>query len=64
VALELARYNIDIAALSETRLHGEDSLTEVGAGYAFFHVIQQIPTMDKLILMGDFNARVGTDHLI
>ncbi|KAK0136840.1 hypothetical protein N1851_026969 [Merluccius polli] len=36
VALELARYNIDIAALSETRLHGEDSLTEVGAGYTFF----------------------------
>ncbi len=36
VALELARYNIDIAALSETRLHGEDSLTEAGAGYTFF----------------------------
>ncbi|CAM4548073.1 unnamed protein product [Leuciscus chuanchicus] len=34
VAPELARYNIDIAALSETRLHGEDSL--VGAGYTFF----------------------------
>lgn len=31
VALELARYNIDIAALSETRMHGEDSLTEVKA---------------------------------
>ena len=36
VALELERYNIDIAALRETRLHGEDSLTEVGAGYTFF----------------------------
>ena len=24
VALELARYNVDIAALSETRLNGED----------------------------------------
>ena len=36
MALELARYNIDIAALSETRLHGEDSLSEVGAGYTFF----------------------------
>ena len=36
MALELAKYNIDIAALSETRLHGEDSLTEVGAGYTFF----------------------------
>ena len=36
VALELARYNIDLEALSETRLHGEDSLSEVGAGYTFF----------------------------
>ena len=36
MALELARYKIDIAALSETRLHGEDSLSEVGAGYTFF----------------------------
>ncbi len=36
VTLELARYNIDIAALSETRLHREDSLTEAGAGYTFF----------------------------
>ena len=36
MALELARYNIDLEALSETRLHGEDSLSEVGAGYTFF----------------------------
>ncbi|XP_041934160.1 uncharacterized protein LOC121696990 [Alosa sapidissima] len=139
VALELARYNIDIAALSETRLHGEDSLTEVGAGYTFFwkgvpegmrrihgvgfavktkllqqipespvgiserlmtwripltkkrfatlisayaptldadnntkedfyhrldEVIQKVPAADKLLLMGDFNARVGNEHLI
>ena len=139
MALELARYNIDIAALSETRLHGEDSLTEVGAGYTFFWkgvpegmrrnhgvgfavktkllqhipespvgiserlmtwrirlakkrfvtiisayaptldadiaikedfyrsldaVIQKTPATDKLLLMGDFNARVGTEHLI
>ncbi|KAK0139597.1 hypothetical protein N1851_023507 [Merluccius polli] len=27
---------LDIAALSETRLHGEDSLSEVGARYTFF----------------------------
>jgi exonuclease III len=32
----LARYNIDIAALSETRLSEEDQLTERGAGYTFF----------------------------
>ena len=139
MALELAKYNIDIAALSETRLHGEDSLTEVGAGYTFFwkgvpegtrrnhgvgfavksqllqcipespiginerlmtwripltkgrfatlisayaptldaehnikedfyraldSAIQKTQTTDKLILLGDFNARVGTEHLV
>lgn len=139
MALELGKYNIDIAALSETRIHGEDSLTEVGAGYTFFwkgvpegtrrihgvgfavkskllqsipespiginerlmtwripltkgrfatlisayaptldaehnikddfyraldSVIQKTQTTDKLILMGDFNARVGTEHLV
>ena len=35
VAAELRRYNIDIAAISETRLPGEDSLTEMGEGYTF-----------------------------
>ena len=36
VAHELARYRVDIAALSETRFEGEGSLTEVGEGYTFF----------------------------
>ena len=36
VAHELKRYNIDIAALSETRLSGEDNLIEKGEGYTFF----------------------------
>ena len=36
IACELARYNIDIAALSETRLPDEGSLTEMGTGYTFF----------------------------
>jgi len=46
VAAELNRYNIDIAALSETRLADEGSLSrslslslslsEVGRGYTFF----------------------------
>ena len=36
VAAELNRYSIDIAALSETRLADEGSLTEVGEGYTFF----------------------------
>lgn len=36
VAAELSRYNIDIAALSETRLLDDGSLTEEGMGYTFF----------------------------
>ncbi|XP_046846769.1 uncharacterized protein LOC124440415 [Xenia sp. Carnegie-2017] len=136
VARELARYNIDIAALSETRFANEGQLTENVGGYTFFwsgrsaderresgvsfairnHLVQKLanlpkvtndrlmsmqihlhdgkratlisayaPTMknpedvkdrfyedldtmlssvrstDKLILLGDFNARVGRD---
>nr|VZI47295.1 unnamed protein product [Spirometra erinaceieuropaei] len=36
VARELARYNVDIAALSETRFSEQGQLEEVGAGYTFF----------------------------
>jgi exonuclease III len=36
VARELARYNVDIAALSETRFAEEGQFTEIGAYYAFF----------------------------
>lgn len=36
VARELDRYDIDIAALSETRLADEGQLTEKGAGYTFY----------------------------
>ena len=36
VASELRRYDIDVAALSETRLASEGSLVEVGEGYTFF----------------------------
>ena len=36
VSRELDRYNIDIAALSETRVLGESRIDEVGAGYTFF----------------------------
>jgi len=36
VARELKRYNIDIAAQSETRRAGEGQLTEHGGGYTFF----------------------------
>ena len=137
VAKELSRYNIDIAALSETRLADEGSLTEPTCGYTFFwkgktqsedrihgvglaiktslmkqlptlpvginerlmklrlplshnrhatiisayaptltsteeaieqfyaklsSVLDSVPANDKLILLGDFNARVGCDH--
>ena len=36
VALQLASYDIDVAALTETRLEGEGSLIEQGQGYTFF----------------------------
>ena len=35
ISCELVRYNIDIAALSETRLPDEDFLVEMGTGYTF-----------------------------
>ena len=136
IARELSRYNIDIAALSETRLAEEGSLAEPKGGYTFFwrgkakdedrihgvglaiktslcrqlpdlptpvserlmklrfplnssrhatvisayaptltssdeikdafyeelnELVKNVPPCDKLILLGDFNARVGTD---
>nr|VZI11458.1 unnamed protein product [Spirometra erinaceieuropaei] len=137
VAQELARYKVDIAALSETRFSEQGQLEEVGAGYTFFwsgrpraerrdagvafairnDIVGRLPCLpqgindrlmslrlplrggkfatiisayaptmtdpdavrdkfyedlrailatvskaDKLIVLGDFNARVGTDH--
>jgi len=35
VAAELSRCNVDVAALSETRLADEGSMTEVGGEYTF-----------------------------
>ena len=139
VGKELARYNIDIAALSETRLAGKGKLYERGSGYTFFwsgrgseerreagvgfavntalvgklagppngvndrrmtmklplsfgrkhltiisafaptmtnldevkfkfyeelhSAIAAVPKADKLIILGDFNARVGSDNV-
>ena len=137
VGRELGRYDIQIAALSETRFADVGEIKEVGAGYTFYwsgrkseerreagvgfaiktelvgklsglpkgindrlmtlrlplsgnkhativsayaptmtnpdevkdkfyddldNVISATPRTDKLILLGDFNARVGTDH--
>nr|VZI35762.1 unnamed protein product [Spirometra erinaceieuropaei] len=138
VARELARYKVDIAALSETRFSDQGQLEELGAGYTFFwsgrpraerrdagvafairtDIVGRLPCLpqgindslmslrlplrrggkfatiisayappmtspdavkdkfyedlhallatvskaDKLIVLGDFNARVGTDH--
>ena len=139
VARELARYRVDIAALSETRFADKGQLTEIGGGYTFFwsgrsseerreagvgfaiknHLVNKldsipeglsdrlmklrlplskkrsatlisayaptmtnpeenkekfyeeletlistIPQSDKLILLGDFNARVGRDRQV
>ena len=36
MARELGRYQVDIAALSETRLSDKEQLTEIGGGYTFF----------------------------
>ena len=47
IACELARYNIDIAALSETRLPDEGSLVEMGTGYTFFW--SGLPTVARRI---------------
>nr|VZH91233.1 unnamed protein product [Spirometra erinaceieuropaei] len=38
VARELARYKVDIAALSETRFSEQDQLQEIGAGYTVFWI--------------------------
>ena len=36
MAKELAKYSIDVSALSETRFSGQGQLTESGSGYTFF----------------------------
>ncbi|XP_032232303.1 craniofacial development protein 2-like [Nematostella vectensis] len=93
VAKELARYNIDIAALSETRLADEGvnerlmklrlplcykryatiisayapTLTSPKETIEQFYadlssILNSVPAGDKIILLGDLNARVGRDY--
>ena len=56
-AFELARYNIDIAALSEARLPDEGSLVEMGTGYTFFW--SGLPTVSRRIHGVEFSVRTA-----
>ena len=57
IACELARHNIDIVALSETRLPYEGSLVEIGTGYTFFW--SGLPTDARRIHGVGFAVRTG-----
>ena len=57
IACELARYNIDIAALSETRLTDEGSLVEMGTGYTCFW--SGLPTVARRIHGVGFAVRTS-----
>ena len=57
IACELARYNIDIAALSETRLPYEGSLVEMGTGYTFS--FSGLPTVARRIHGVGFAVRTA-----
>ena len=57
ITCELARYNIDIAALSETRLPNEGSLVESGTGYTFFWSV--LPTVARRIHGVGFAVRTA-----
>ena len=57
IACELARYNIDIAALSETRLPVEGSLVEMGNGYTLFW--SGLPTVARHIHGVGFAAKTA-----
>ncbi|XP_028517861.1 uncharacterized protein LOC114576052 [Exaiptasia diaphana] len=61
VAAELERLNIDVACLSECRIPEEGEFTD--GSYTFFHSGRSSdqPRQDRLLLLGDFNARVGCD---
>ena len=57
IACEIARYNIDIAALSETRLPDDGSLVETGTGYTFF--LSGLPTVARRIHGVGFAVRTA-----
>ena len=57
IACELAKYNIDIAALSETRLPDEGSFVKMGTGYTFFWSC--LPTVASNINGAGFAVRTA-----
>ena len=57
IVCELVRYNIDIAALRETRLPDEGSLVEMGTGYTFFW--SGLPTIARRIHGVGFAVRIA-----
>ncbi|VDL93385.1 unnamed protein product [Schistocephalus solidus] len=62
VARELARYKADIAALSETRLSEQSQLEEDEFYEDLRTLLVTVSKVDKLVVLGDFNTRVRTDH--
>jgi len=50
IAAELARYNVDIAALSETRFPDDGSLMEVGGGTPSSGKVSQKLHRDSMVL--------------
>ncbi|VDL89786.1 unnamed protein product [Schistocephalus solidus] len=57
-----ARFKVDIAALSETRFSEQGQLEEDKFNEDLHALLATVSKEDKLIILGDFNARVGTDH--
>ena len=57
IACELARYNNDIASLSETRLPDKGSFVEMGTGYTFFW--SGLPTVARHIHGVGFAVRTA-----
>ena len=57
IACEFARYNIDLAALNETRLPDDGSLVEMGTGYTFFW--SGLPTVARRIHCVGFAVRTA-----
>ena len=57
IACDLAKYYIDIATLSESRLPDEGSLEEMGTGYTFF--LSGLPTVARRIHGVGFAVRTA-----